>query len=115
LHNHYGIDRDTDRIRYDRLNSHNFITSQLDLELRSGDTLSPQVVAGWAIEPDDQPYAPYPYRIQNLEYGYRLAPPFSESEAIRVIGILGHAAGQPDGMAANIAIESAWISIVWVA
>jgi hypothetical protein len=108
LHNHYGIDRDTDRIQYDRYNSNNFITSQLELGLFRGASVSPQVVAGWAIEPDDRPYAPHPY-------GYRLAPPFLEAEAIRAIGILGHAAGQPDGMAANIAIESAWISIVWVA
>ncbi len=70
---------------------------------------------GWAIEPDDRPYSPYPYRIHNLAFGYRIAPPFSEHEAIRAIGILGAAADRGDPIAANNAIESAWAAIVGVA
>ena len=115
MHHHYCINQATDRDLRDQANSHNFIISQPDLGVDRDASESPQIFEGWAIEPDDRPYAPYPYRIHNLEYGYRLAPPFSEKEARRVIEVLGHAADQPDGVAANIAIESAWVSIVGVA
>jgi hypothetical protein len=95
--------------------SHNSIIFQLDLGLDQARPKAPQILMGWAIEPDDRPYAPYPYRIHNLEYKYRLAPPFSEDEARRAIEILGAAADRGDPIAANNAIESAWAAIVGVA
>jgi hypothetical protein len=94
---------------------HNSIIFQLDLGLYQARPKAPQILTGWAIEPDDRPYAPYPYRIHNLEYKYRLAPPFSEDEARRAIEILGAAADRPDPVQANNAIEASWSAIVGVA
>ncbi|NJN62316.1 MAG: hypothetical protein HC795_13015 [Coleofasciculaceae cyanobacterium RL_1_1] len=115
MHHHYCINQATDRADHDQANSHNFIISQLDLGLDREAGESPQIFDGWAIEPSSKGSDRYPYRIHNLEHGYRLAPPFSENEAIRAIEILGHAADRPDGIAANIAIESTWSVIVGVA
>ena len=95
-----------------RSNSH--VTSdkysifQLDLGLKSPPTKPAEILAGWAVEPHGSASKEQRYIIHNLNFDYRIAPPFFGDEVDRALRILGAASKHPSANSANEIIDLAW-------
>ena len=85
--------------------SHNSIIFQLDLGLKAPPREPAGIRAGWAVELHSSGQR---YIIQNLDFGYRIAPPLFGDEVGRALRILGEASKHRTADSANEVVDLAW-------